>query len=375
MESLKALIAAGGTAGHINPGLAIADKIKAVFPKSEIIFLGTPYGLESLLVPKAGYGFFPIKMSGLQRRISLKNIAHNFKALYYYTVAKGEAKKLIKSFMPDIVIGTGGYVSAPAIKAAAALGIKTAAHESNSLPGISTKMLSKVANKVFIADEGAIKYIPAKEKCVVTGNPVRQNLKLLPKSEALKSLGLPSGFTILSFGGSLGANKITECVAKLLKWEQEAGEINHIHAYGKNGKNIFFDLLKREGIPFESNRTLFKEYINNMYTCYAAADLIISRSGSMTQTELKALGKASIQVPWPGAAENHQYYNALSMAKAGACRLIEDKDLTPENLLSAVKGLYDDKNMLAEMEKNTARLYTYNSADIIMDEILNLVRS
>ncbi|MCL2086782.1 MAG: UDP-N-acetylglucosamine--N-acetylmuramyl-(pentapeptide) pyrophosphoryl-undecaprenol N-acetylglucosamine transferase [Oscillospiraceae bacterium] len=373
---INAIIAAGGTAGHINPGLAIADKIKDVFPDSDVIFVGTPGGLEAQLVPKAGYGFVPIKMAGFQRALNIKNIAKNIKAVAYYASALKAAKKLIKEFKPNVVVGTGGYVCAPILKAAAKLKIdgtpiKTAVHESNSLPGLGTKMVSKVVDKVFVADEESIKHIPKQEKCIVTGNPIRSRAKIPDKEQALKALGLPheNSFTILSFGGSLGANKISECIASLLKWEEKTGGINHIHAYGKNGKTLFFNLLKEQGVN-PSKRVVFKEYFNNMYTCYSAADIIISRSGSMTQTELKAMGKASIQIPWPGATENHQYHNALSMQKSGACIMLEDKDLTPQKLQQTVKELYINREKLKQMEQNAAKMYKQNAASLILSELI-----
>ncbi|MCL2634508.1 MAG: UDP-N-acetylglucosamine--N-acetylmuramyl-(pentapeptide) pyrophosphoryl-undecaprenol N-acetylglucosamine transferase [Oscillospiraceae bacterium] len=374
---MRVLLAAGGTAGHINPALAIADKIIEVFPESDVLFTGTPTGLEAKLVTRAGYAFAPIKTAGFQRKITPKNIGRNAKAAYYFVTASKAAKKLIEGFRPDIVIGTGGYVTAPVLRTAAKMGIKTVTHESNSLPGIATKMLSKTADRVFLGSEDALKHLSCPDKCLVTGNPLRSMLnaqKPATKQEAREALNLPDGMTILSFGGSLGANKITEAVIGLLKWENENGNINHIHAYGGNGKAVFEKLLAQNEVECNLKRTIFTEYIHNMYTCMVAADLVISRSGSMTQTELKAFGRASIQIPWSGAAENHQYFNALTMKEAGAALIIQDSDINAETLTQTVEKLYNDRIRLATMETNAAKLASPNAAGIILSEIIDLLK-
>lgn len=370
---MRVLLAAGGTAGHINPALAIADKIKSVFPESRIMFVGTPEGMEARLVKKAGYEFCGIKMAGLQRKLSLRNIGRNAKAAYYYVTAQSQAKKLIKGFKPDIVIGTGGYVSAPVLLSAAKLGIKTATHESNSLPGVTTKLLSKTVDKVFVATEDAIKHLHDPKRCVVTGNPLRNNIPIEEREAARKRLGLPEGMTILSFGGSLGANKITEAVVELLKWEQKKGDINHIHAYGGNGKDMFDGLMRESGLEPDPKRVHLREYIDNMYTCMCAADLVISRAGAMTLTELMAIGRASILIPFPQAAENHQYYNALTMQNGHAAILVEDKNLDKSKLIELVSGLYNDRDRLEMMSENARKMAITNAADRILSEILTLL--
>lgn len=370
---MRVILAAGGTAGHINPALAIADKIKYVFPESEILFVGAPDGMEATLVKKAGYSFRAFKMAGLQRKLSVNNLIRNAKAAYYYITARSSAKKLLREFKPDIVIGTGGYVSAPVLLSAAKLGIKTVTHESNSLPGMTTKLLSKNVDKVFVVDEAAISHLPVKDNAVITGNPLRNNIPIEERAEARKKLGLPEGLTILSFGGSLGANKITEAVVELLKWENEAGGINHIHGYGGNGREMFDGLMEKEGVK-RTERMILKEYIDNMYTCMCAADIIISRAGAMTLTEIKAIGRASVLIPFPQAAENHQYYNALSIADAGAAVLIEDKDLEKTKLKELIRDLSKNRAKISEMEENAKKLGTTKAADVIVSEIIELLK-
>jgi UDP-N-acetylglucosamine--N-acetylmuramyl-(pentapeptide) pyrophosphoryl-undecaprenol N-acetylglucosamine transferase len=367
---MRIIIAAGGSAGHINPGLAIADKIKQVYPKntSAVLFIGTPNGMEAKLVKQAGYDFAPIKMAGLQRSLTPKNIIRNAKAAYFYLRAGKIAKKIIKEFQPDVVIGMSAYISVPAVKTAAKMGIKTANHGSDSFPGVSMKLLSKYVDKVFVADEDAKKRIPYPEKCVITGNPLRSNLKFEDREAAREKLGLPEGITILSSGGSNGSQKITEAVIALLERENEVGGINHIHSYGRNRGNPF------AGISLNPERTIIKEYIDNMYTCLSAADLVITRSGAMSQTEIKAAGRASVQIPWAGAAENHQYYNALSMVKKGAAVMIQDKDLTPKKLVEVVMRLCKTPQKLREMEARALEMHADYAADRILGEILDLIR-
>lgn len=371
---MKIILAAGGTAGHINPALAIADKFRELFPEGDILFIGAEGGMEEKLVKKAGYNFRAFRMAGLQRKLSFRNIKRNAKAAYYYVTAKKEAKKLLREFMPDVVVGTGGYTCAPILSVAAKMGIKTAIHESNSLPGVTTTMVSKYVDKVLVANEDVIKHLKHKENCVITGNPLRSNIPIEEKSSARKKLGLKDGLTIISFGGSLGANKLSEAVAELFKWEKEVGDINHIHSYGGNGKDMFEGLLKENGIV-PDERIIVKEYIDNMYTCLSAADLVISRAGAMTLTELKAVGRASILIPFPQAAENHQYYNALTLSNSGAAILIEDKDLTKTRLLAEVKKLYNDRETLEEMGRHAKELCIENSTDLVVSNILDLVKN
>lgn len=371
---MKVIFAAGGTAGHINPALAIADKLKSVFPQAEILFIGTPQGMEARLVTRAGYAFSPVEMAGFQRHLSIQNIGRNARAMYlYFFAAKRAVRKILREFQPDIVIGTGGYVTGTVLGQAAAMGIRTVTHESNSYPGMATRMLAKKADRILLASADAEKYLSSTERCVVTGNPLRSNIEIEERSAARKRLGLPDQFTILSFGGSLGANRITEAVAELIAWEEKTGGVNHIHSYGGKGKELFYSALEKSGAKEDKSKHIFRDYIDNMYTCMCAADLIISRAGAMTITELTAIGRPSILVPYPNAAENHQYYNALTLSDAHAAILIEDKDLTKARLVEEVSALYADRSRLALMEENAGRSAKNDAADRILGEIIDLL--
>ncbi len=370
---MRVVFAAGGTAGHINPALAIADKLMQVFPETEIIFIGTPNGMESRLVTKAGYEFRGVEMSGFRRDLSPKSIAENIKAAYRYLVsAKIAVRRILKEFKPELAVGTGGYVTGTVLRQAVAMGIKTVTHESNSYPGAATKLLSDKADRVLLASEDAKKYLKDQSRCVVTGNPLRTNIPIEDRSSARERLGLSDCFTVLSFGGSLGANKITQAVAELIAWEQKTGEINHIHSYGGKNKDLFLNALKNANVREDKRHLVFKEYIDNMYTCMCAADLIISRAGAMTVTELTEIGRPSILVPYPAAAENHQYYNAMTLVNENAAVLIEDKELTKARLVDEVSKLYSDRARLRLMEENAGKMRKANAADIIIKEIIEL---
>lgn len=372
---MKVIFAAGGTAGHINPALAIADKVKQTFPEAEILFVGTPNGMESRLVVNAGYDFKGVEMAGFQRKPTPKNIIRNFKAAYCYLIsAKKSVRKIIKEFSPDLAVGTGGYVTATVLGQAAAMGIKTVTHESNSYPGMATKMLSDKADIVMLASEDAKKHLKHTDRCVVTGNPLRTNIPIEERSAARKRLGLADQFTVLSFGGSLGANRITEAVAELISWEQKTGGINHIHSFGSRNREIFMNALESSGVKEDKSCHIFKEYIDNMYTCMCAADLIISRAGAMTITELTEIGRPSVLVPYPNAAENHQYYNAMTLVNENAAVLIEDKDLTKARLVEEVSQLYSDKARLAMMEENARKLKKSDAADTILSMLIDLIK-
>lgn len=371
---MKIIFAAGGTAGHINPALAIADKVKQTFPEAEILFIGTPNGMESRLVVNAGYAFKGVEMAGFQRKPTPKNMLRNVKAAYCYLIsAKAAVRKIIKEFRPDLAVGTGGYVTATVLGQAAAMGIKTVTHESNSYPGMATKMLSDKADIVMLAVEDAKKHLKHTERCVVTGNPLRTNIPIEEKSAARARLGLPDQFTILSFGGSLGANRITEAVAELVAWEQKTGGINHIHSYGTRNRDTFMQALNNSGVKEDKSCQIFKEYIDNMYTCMCAADLIISRAGAMTITELTEIGRPSILVPYPNAAENHQYYNAMTLVNENAALLIEDKDLTKARLVEEVSHLYSDRARLEMMEENAHKQRKTNASDTILSMLIDLM--
>ncbi len=376
---MKVLLAGGGTGGHINPALAIASIIKQHNPDAEFLFAGTPNGMEAKLIPEAGYDFAPIKISGFQRKITAKNIARNARAAAYLSVSGIRSHKIIEDFKPDIVIGTGGYVSYPILSKAVQMKIPTVIHEQNAFPGITNRLLSKKVDTVMLTVEEAVQHLDPAAKYVITGLPVRKGFaaERLSRAEAKKKLGLDDKLCIFSFGGSLGAGAINKCAAALMEWEKENDfPVNHIHGFGKMGHETFLPRLAELGIDPDTNPNLIvKEYINNMDVCTAAADLIISRSGASTISELQAMGRASVLIPSPNVTANHQFHNAMVLGRAGAAVVIEEKDLTDELLIEKVKELIHDPARLDVLAKRAAETYVKDTPDRIYSVIKKLVPS
>lgn len=339
---LKVLLTGGGTAGHVNPALAIMDIIKSNRPDAEFLYVGTPNSLEARITEKVGVPFASIEVMGIQRRLSVKNMVRNAKAAGYLITSGPKAKKILNDFEPDLVIGTGGYVSGPVVMAAVKKKIPTVIHEPNAFPGVTTKILAPKVNRVTLAVEVAKNRLDPAAKCRVTGLPVRAAIGKISKSEARAKLGLDNSFTLLSVGGSLGAGGINRAATDLIAWHRLKGmPINHIHGYGGMGKDSFLDGLKGLGIDIEDKRLILQEYVD-MALCMAAADLVICRCGASTLSELQSLGKPSILIPSPVVTENHQYHNAMVLARAGAAVVIEEKNMTAELIVNTVESFMND---------------------------------
>ena len=371
---MRVLIAAGGTAGHINPALAIAGYIKEHQADATIAFAGRKEGMEYGLVTKQGYPFYHIEVQGIQRSLTPHNIVRNFKALWYLSSAGAKSRKILRDFKPDLVIGTGGYVSGPILLTAAKAGIRTAIHEQNAFPGVTNKILAKQVDLVFAAMPDAVEKLGVPHKTIVTGNPVRSEIVTQSREEARRTLGIDENkIVLLSFGGSLGARRINEVVADLAAWHLEKRDFVHIHATGSYGVELFANLCAERHILDKPNlRT--NEYIGDMARCLAASNLVISRSGAITVSELAAAGRASILIPSPNVAENHQYYTALELANAGAAVLIEEKDLTSQKLIETVDRLTREPSVLRNMGVAAKACAHLNSLDKIYVYLTRLMR-
>ena len=357
---MRVLIAAGGTAGHINPALAIAGALKKADPSAEIHFAGRKEGMEYRLVTQAGYPFHHIEITGFQRKLSLHNIKRNLITLWNLALSGPVAKKMMRDIQPDLVIGCGGYVSGPVVRCAAKMGIKTALHEQNAFPGVTNKLLAPDVDIVFAAVPAAVEKLGAPEKTIVVGNPVRPEVFTQAKNRDAIRAELEAGdrTVILSFGGSLGARRVNEVVADLCAWEQKNQKpVLHLHATGQYGVELFQNLEKEKGFA-PGDSLVVKEYINNMPELLAAA-----------------VGRAAVLIPSPNVAENHQYYNALELQKAGAAVVIEEKDLTGEKLVSTVSELLAEPGKLAAMGQNARKLSVDDSLDRIADALLKLVKT
>ena len=370
---MRVLIAAGGTAGHINPALAIAGALKKADPTAEIHFAGRKEGMEYRLVTQAGYPFHHIEITGFQRKLSLHNIKRNIVTLWNLALSGPKAKAIMKEVQPDLVIGCGGYVSGPVVRCAAKMGIHTALHEQNAFPGVTNKLLAPDVDIVFAAVPAAVEKLGAPQKTIVVGNPVRPEVFTQAKNrDAIRAqLGAGDRTVILSFGGSLGARRVNEVVGDLCAWEHKS--VLHLHATGQYGVQLFKDLEQQKGFA-EGDSLVVKEYINNMPELLAAADLVISRAGALTLAELEAVGRAAVLIPSPNVAENHQYYNAMELQKAGAAVVIEEKDLTGEKLVQTVSEMLTQPGKLAEMGRNARSLSVDDSLDRIAAALLELVK-
>ncbi len=367
---MKIIMCGGGTSGHVNPALNIAKTIKNRLPDTEIMFIGTKRGIESSLVPKAGYKIDFVEVSGFSRKLTIKNI----KAAWHALTSVSEAKRIIKRFKPDLVIGTGGYVSWPTVKAASKLGIPTLIHEQNAFPGVTTKMLSKVADKVCISFTGSEKFFDesCKDKLVLTGNPVI--IDGLSRSEARKTLGMTEEEPyILSYGGSMGAEKVNDLVFSLIEQYSIPKGIKHTHAIGRVGYEKFSAIAKEKGFDKHENLDI-NEYIYDMAVRQAAADIIICRAGAMTMSELAIRGSAAIFIPSPNVTEDHQYKNARLLADAGAAIVYRESEIDGKMLAKEVDELLQNANKRKRMADSIKNFAMPNSVDLIVDNALSLIK-
>ena len=372
---MKILLAGGGTAGHINPALAIAGYIKSKRPDAQFLFIGNRDGMEQRLVPQAGFEIKSITISGFKRSLDPKSMLENAKTVRRTFTSSAEAKKIIKEFQPDICIGTGGYVSGPVVREAAKLGVPCIIHEQNAYPGVTNKMLAKRVKKVMLAVEAAKPYFKD-APIVVTGNPVRGEILTADKKTSRAKLGPDQRPVVLSFGGSLGARRINEAVADLIARSGKDGRYQHIHAYGKYGGD-FPELVKEKGADIENCPNLdIRPYIDNMSECMAAADLVICRAGAITLSEIQAMGKPAILIPSPNVAENHQYHNAMALVNAGAAEILEESELSGESLISKADSMLQDEETLAKFSENSKKMAITNANERIysvVKQVLNLV--
>lgn len=371
---MKVVIAAAGTAGHINPGLAIAKKIQEEQKDSKIIFIGTTRGLENDLVPRAGYELKTIDAYGLSKKISIDNIKNMIKTLKGF----GEAKKILKEMKPDIVIGTGGYICGATISAAHRLKIPTVLHESNAFPGKAVKMLAKKTDTILVSFEDAIDRIKHAKKIVYTGTPVKikkQNYTEEQKAEMIKKVGLNNQMPIaLVFGGSQGARRINQAIMEIIK----SGLNEKYQMIWATGPKQY-DIVKEELENHHKNINHIKNmkilpYIYNMEEIMNVVDIIVARSGAMTITEIANLGKPSILVPLPNVSHDHQLYNAKVLQNIGAANIILDNELTGEKLNANIENIILDKNKCKEMGKKALTVATDDVENKIYAQVIETIK-
>lgn len=376
---MRVMMTGGGTGGHVNPAIAIANIIKQNEPDSVVAFVGTSRGIENKLVPKAGYELFHVEVQGIKRRLTPANI----KALWLAFTSVGHAKKLVKNFKPDLVVGTGGYVSWPVCRAAASLGIPTALHESNAVPGFAVRMLEKYVDRVYVNFEATRERLAFPDKCVRVGNPLKPEFLSPDREAARRELGIAEKYDkfILSCGGSMGAENVNIEVLRLMReYTSKHPEVLHVHATGAIEYEEATRQFRAAGLEQYPNLQML-EYIYDMPQRMMAADVVINRAGAMTLSEIAALGRASILIPSPNVTDNHQYKNARVLADAGAAVLIEEKEFTgyseasESRLTEAVKGLLEDDSKREAISSAVSKFAVLDAADVLYRELRALVDS
>lgn len=363
---MRVIMSGGGTGGHIYPAIAIADRIKERCNKAQILFIGTERGLEKDIVPDNGYPIEFIEVSGLDR----KNLLNNFKVIKKYLDAKKKVKKIIEDFKPDLVIGTGGYVSAPVVKMASKLGIKSYIHEQNAIAGVANKMLEKDVDNIFLGFLEAENHFKSKEKHIYSGNPVRDVFFKAKKEKSREILGFDEDdFVIFAFGGSQGAAKINRAIIDTLPKISQSDSIKLVFATGKRYFEPVLTEIKDRGIDIKENIEIL-EYIRDIHLYISAADIVISRSGALTVSEISVCGTPSILIPSPNVAGNHQMFNAKVLADRGGAVIVEEKNLDKNIIFDEISRLESDRNELEKMSRITKSVAPLDASDIIYYNVL-----
>ena len=375
---MNVIFTCGGTGGHINPAIAVANILKERQPDAKILFIGAKGHMEEKLVPDAGFDLVTLPGSGLSRKLNLAGIKKNITAIKCVITAVSKCKKIIRDFDADVIVGTGGYASFPALLAGSQLKVPAIVHEANALPGLTTKMAAAVADRVLVCFDESVKYYKHPEQVEVVGMPVRKEFLFGNKSEARKELGITDEKpVVVSAFGSQGAKVMNETMADMMPLEQADGfPFHHLHATGSFGKEWMPQRVKNNGVDYENETMLdIREYIYNMPTVMAAADVIIGRAGSATCNEIAAAGVPCILVPSPNVTGNHQEKNARVLEEVGGAVVILEKDCTAEDMYRQVMELLADKDCREQMTAALHSLVKADSADRICDLVEELAKS
>lgn len=373
---MKVIFTCGGTAGHINPAIAVARSFLERHPDAEVLFVGCELEMEEKLVPKAGFPLVTIPGSGLARGFSWKAIKFNYKAAKYMVGALTQVRKIIKDFQPDIIMGTGGYASFAALYVGHRMGIPTVVHESNAFPGLTTKLVSKHAERVLVNFPESAAYYKHPDRVQVVGMPVRREFIYNTRKKARQELMLGEEPLVVSAFGSLGATAMNRATAGMLRLEQEAGfPFRHIHATGEVGWESTHEFMKEAGVDLSgTEKVQVLEYIYNMPTLMAAADVIISRAGASTCNEISATGTPCVLIPSPNVTDNHQEKNARVLADRGGAVLLLEKDCTARSLFDTVNALIADPERRDAMRARLQESVIPDSAEQICDILEELAK-
>ncbi len=370
---MNVIFTCGGTAGHINPAISVANIWKQRHPDSNILFIGATGHMEEKLVPAAGFELKTFPTSGMRRKLNLDGIKKNIKAVRNVLDAIAGCKKIYKEFKPDIIVGTGGYASFPALLAGKQMKIPTCVHEANAMPGLTTRMAAAWATRVLICFEESARHYKKPEKCIAVGMPVRQEFIFADKAAARRELGLDERPVVLSTFGSQGARQMNLVSAELLKLEQDAGHpYQHIHGVGSFGWEWFPGRLKE--LEVDPEQFDIREYIYNMPTVMAAADVVISRAGASACNELAASGTPCILIPSPNVTDNHQEKNARAIAQRGGAVVMLEKECTAQGLLDQIRQILRDKTRYDEMCTAMRASCVLDSAQRICDIMEQLIK-
>lgn len=372
---MRFLFTCAGTAGHINPALAIAGRLRELMPDSEFLFIGSNREMEKRLIPAAGFRLENITITGFSRGFKPADIKKNLKTLKNLWVSSRECRRIFAEFKPDIAIGTGGYVCYPVLTRAAKLKIPTVIHESNAIPGLATKMLADKVTKILVAFPDTEGHYKDKDKLVVTGTPVRSDFAKMSKAVARDSLHIDEKPLIVSVWGSLGAAKMNEYMAQFIKLAIKSGKFNVIHSTGggEAGLKTMKNHLKDIGVTDIPQAIDIRPYIENMGTVMTAADLVLCRAGASTIAELTNMGVPAIIVPSPNVVGNHQEKNARALERAGGVKMILEKDCSGEILYKTAEAMLSDAGAMEKMSECSKKAGVPNSADVIVDTILSLI--
>lgn len=372
---MKVLLTGGGTGGHIYPALALQKRIEERYPGTEFLYIGTERGLESRIVPDSGVPFKAIKVEGFKRKLNLSGIIYNLNTIKLFLTSIGKAKKIVNTFAPDVVIGTGGYVCAPVCYAAAKSKVPTIVHEQNSVAGITNKFLARYVDKIAVCFEEAANQFKGNEnKVVYTGNPRAQEVAGIEKTSILEQFNLdPAKETVLIFGGSRGAQRINQRFIE--SYQQFAnqhyqvlyvtGEVHH--------EAILNQLKEKYGETFEIMNIRVVPYIKKMPEVFASVSIVVGRSGATTLAELTSLGMPSILIPSPNVTEDHQTKNALSLVNHGAALMIRESELSAERFVKEIDQLMKDKAKRKEMAESSKKLGKQKASDELIEVINQII--
>ena len=371
---MNVVFTCGGTGGHINPAIAVANLWQQRHPDSNILFIGAKDRMEEELVPKAGYRLVTIPASGMSRELSFRGLKENIQAVSQVLQAVKHCKKVLREFHADVVVGTGGYASFPALYAASLLKIPTCVHEANAMPGLTTRMIAGRADRVMVCFPESAQYYRHPEKVETVGMPVRQEFIFTKKADARKELKLDERPMLLTAFGSQGAKAMNQVMLEFMKLEKEAGyPFQHIHATGSYGWQWMPEELEKMGIEIDGrNGITVLEYIYNMPTMTAAADVVVSRAGASSCNEIAASGTPCVLIPSPNVTDNHQEKNARALSDQGAAVLVLEKECTAQRLMDEVKGLLGDPNRCEAMGHALRKICVIDSAEILCDTIRQL---